>query len=339
MTRSWWVGLVLVLALLGVAPSAQGHALQPGYLELTAVNDNSFRVLWRVPDVRGAPMPIAVRLPESCEPFAAPSLRPSAGAWVATWIAACEGGLGGQSLTIEGLERTRTDVLVRYQLAPEREARTQRLTPTAVTFAIPEQPSPGQTFLAFLRLGYDHILEGLDHLLFVFALMLLVPELWRLAGAITSFTLAHSISLAAASLDWVRVPGPPVEAVIALSIMALAAESVRREGGQGSLTARRPWLICFPFGLLHGLGFAGALQEIGLPADETLLALVAFNLGVEAGQLVFVFAVAATGWLLRHLLRHQPGHPTRLGRPSNLLTAYAIGGVAGFWFVERVAAF
>lgn len=162
---------------------------------------------------------------------------------------------------------------------------------------------------------------------------------WRLVGAITSFTVAHSVSLAAATFDLVRVPGPPVEAVIALSIMALAAEFLRRDPARPGLTERRPWTICFPFGLLHGLGFAGALAEIGLPEADVPAALLAFNLGVEAGQLAFVAAVIAAGALLRLIAVPLVSELRRAGSNAAVATAYAVGGVSGFWFVERVASF
>jgi hydrogenase/urease accessory protein HupE len=149
-------------------------------------------------------------------------------------------------------------------------------------------------------LGVDHILFGFDHLLFVLALVILVRDWGRVALTVTAFTIAHSITLAAATLGFVNVPGPPVEATIALSIMLVSVEILNARGGKPSLTARLPWLVAFSFGLLHGFGFAGALTEVGLPQHAIPVALLFFNLGFEIGQLAFVAAVLTAGGLWAH---------------------------------------
>ena len=190
-------------------------------------------------------------------------------------------------------------MLVRYELAPGK-AESQRLTAATTGFTVPAPQGRLGVLATYFALGVDHILRGIDHLMFVFALILLVRDRRALVGAVTAFTVAHSLSLAAAALGWIVVPAPPVEAVVALSIMFLAAELVRPAGAP-SLTARFPWVVAFAFGLLHGLGFARALLEIGLPEGEVPLALFAFNLGVEAGQLLFIALVLVVGALLGRL--------------------------------------
>ncbi len=184
----------------------------------------------------------------------------------------------------------------------------------------------------YTLLGIEHILSGIDHLLFVLALLLIVSGVRRLVFTVTSFTLAHSITLAAATLGWVWVPGPPVEAVIALSILFLASELVKINRGAQSLTARYPWLVAFAFGLLHGFGFAGALSQVGLPQNEIPLALLMFNVGVELGQLMFVMLMLAIIVALSRLRVQWPAW-------SRQLPAYGIGSMAAFWFIQRVSGF
>jgi hydrogenase/urease accessory protein HupE len=181
--------------------------------------------------------------------------------------------------------------------------------------------------------GIQHILFGFDHLLFVLALVLIVPSRRMLFWTITAFTAAHSITLSLATLGVVRIPGPPVEASIALSILLLACEIVRSERGAASLTARWPWVVAFSFGLLHGFGFAGALTEIGLPQGDIPLALFSFNVGVELGQLAFIAVVLAFMEAARWL-----GVSISVGRQARLATTYAIGILAGVWLIERVTA-
>ena len=209
---------------------------------------------------------------------------------------------------------------------------THRLVPRRSSFVVPEAASGWEVARTYLALGVEHILGGVDHLLFVLALLLVVRGFTLLFKTITAFTVAHSLTLALAALGVVNVPGAPVEAVIALSILFLACEIVRTYGGQTGLTARYPWVVAFTFGLLHGLGFAGALAEVGLPQTAIPLALLFFNVGVEVGQLLFVVAALVVVGLIRR---------TRFAWPawSWQVPAYGIGSVAAFWCVERVAAF
>jgi hydrogenase/urease accessory protein HupE len=239
--------------------------------------------------------------------------------------------LRGQSVRIAGLEGTMTDVLVRMEFA-DGSSWSKRLTPAQPAAEIPAQQSGWSVADEYLKLGVDHILLGIDHLLFVLALLLITHGGWKLVKTVTAFTVAHSITLALAALGLVHVPQAPVEAVIALSIVFVATEILRaREGYQG-IAARAPWVVAFIFGLLHGFGFAGALAEVGLPEGHIPQALLFFNVGVELGQLLFIAAVLSFTALIRRVRFRFP-HWTGLVPP------YAIGSVAMFWVIQRVAAF
>jgi hypothetical protein len=331
------LGLLLLLLLL-LPWRAEAHALQPGFLELRAAGEGVWQAFWKVPAVGGRPMAIAALLPETCTPRQPPAPRFDGEAFVSAWTAACPAGLEGGEIRIAGLERTQTDVLVRYELQPGR-AESRRLTASDPAFTVPLPQGALGILATYGALGLDHILSGVDHLLFVFALLLLIRDRMRLIGAVTAFTVAHSVSLAAAALGWIFVPPRPVEAVVALSIMFLAAELVRPAGAGLGLTERFPWMVAFGFGLLHGLGFASALLEIGLPEGEVPLALLAFNLGVEAGQLVFIGLVVATGVLLARLYPAPMAAAARPRGPGLTLAGYAIGAVSAVWLVGRVALF
>lgn len=330
---------LLVLAAILCGGGAGAHALQPGYLELRPLGADRWQVIWRVPDVLGRPMPIVARLPEACSPIRPPMPSPEAGAWVSRFQTTCPGGLSGGTLEIEALDRTRTDVLVRYGLGDGSAAgpvdQTYRLTAAAPSLTLPERQGTLGIASGYFGLGMQHILYGLDHLLFVAALMLVIADRWRLLGAVTAFTLAHSVTLALAALGWLFVPMPPVDAAIALSIAFLAAEAVqRRRGGPVTWSRRAPWIVAFGFGLLHGLGFGTALVEIGLPPGAVPLALVAFNLGVEAGQVGFILVLLSAWAGLSALRHHRPLPPA-----AWLVPAYAIGALGMFWTFERMFGF
>ena len=331
-------GLICLVGTALIPSEVPAHALQPGYLELQSLGPLSWRAHWRVPDVKGSPMKIRAQLPENCDQPLAPMPLFDGTAWPVTWVVHCPEGLTGKSIQIIGLERTNTDVLVRYELVPG-EGQTQRLTPDNYTFIVPLELGTWEVLRVYLGLGTTHILAGYDHLLFVFALLLLIQSGWRLVGTITAFTVAHSITLAASTLGWVAVSGPPVEAVIALSIMFLASEIFHRRKDGQRLSERYPWVIAFAFGLLHGFGFAGALIDIGLPQNDIPVALLSFNLGVELGQLMFVAGVlllrAAVMWV-------RPQVIIALSQPmstGNAVMSYVIGGLASYWFIERIAGF
>ncbi|WP_170763854.1 HupE/UreJ family protein [Ruegeria lacuscaerulensis] len=327
--------LLLAVWMVGAGKSAHAHALDPGYLDLRQLASETWQVLWRQPDVNGRPMGIDARLPEHCVPARGPEPISDGVAWMSAWVVECNAGLAGHSITIDGLETQRNDVLVRLQPLNS-NATTLRFTPNAPSQIIPERPTTWIVFLSYFQLGFEHILEGWDHLLFIFALLVLVRSPWRLVGAVTAFTVAHSITLALATFGVLHVPGPPVEAVIALSIVFLALEILKHKDGQLRLSEQYPWIVCFCFGLLHGLGFAGALSEIGLPSQDIFAALLAFNIGVEAGQLTFIAVILFTIFLWRRLA---PSLSTDAQPIAIPLTGYFIGCVSIFWLVERVSGF
>jgi hydrogenase/urease accessory protein HupE len=268
-------------------------------------------------------------MPKDCEIVAPPVVERLQGSEVRRWTIRVPHGLDGWEVTAHGLSATMVDVLVRVELADGRVV-SQLLRPESPSFvfsAAVEKPAAS----GFFRLGVQHIMTGLDHLLFVLCLLLLVRGLGPILKTITAFTIAHSITLGLATLGYVHIPSAPVEATIALSIVFLATEIAKRRSGAPSLTERMPWLVAFTFGLLHGFGFAGALSQVGLPPGEIPLALLLFNLGVEAGQLVFVAAVLVIVAAVHRLARC----PAWL-RPA---PAYAIGSVASYWLIARVIAF
>lgn len=332
--------MALALCLSVFVGQAQAHALDPGFLSIQKISGDTWRVFWRKPDVKGIPMDIDAVLGATCSPARGEAPRFDGRAWVSEWLTTCPGGLTGSRIVIEGLPDTSTDTLIRIEDGETWPSPlTVRATPSEPFFDVPKDLSTTNVFFNYVALGFEHILEGYDHLTFVFALLVLIQSPLRLIGAITAFTVAHSLTLAAATLGVLNVPSPPVEAVIALSIILLAVEILRRGRVDNQLAERFPWVVSFLFGLLHGLGFAGALSEIGLPASDIPVALLAFNVGVEAGQLTFVFSVLALYGALRfiwpkamHLLRAP-------GAPGTLVLGYGIGAVSVFWLVERVMVF
>lgn len=340
--RLAWSSMVAVAAAIafftGFGSHALAHALQPGFLGLSAQPNDTWRVTWRVPDLNGRPMPIHARLPVNCDPQKKDKPTFDGTAWVTVWRAYCPGGIADGVVTIVGLEQTVTDVLVRFELTPGKTG-TLRLTGNVPAANLPGIPTRSEILLSYGSLGVRHILLGLDHLLFVFALLLLVPDTRRLIGAITAFTLAHSLSLIAATLGFIVVPAPPVEAVVALSIMFLASELARPPGAQLRLSERHPWAVSFGFGLLHGLGFARALIDIGLPEGEVPLALFAFNLGVEIGQLLFVAFILVSAMLLARLYPRLVASLRTRGERGLCVLAYGMGSLASIWFLTRIAAF
>ena len=321
-----------VFMFLFFAATAGAHEVRPGYLQLNETAADQFEVFWKVPARGDLRLGIYALLPDNCAETSRVVTRSVGGSYTDTWGVNCPGGLEGGSIYIDGLAATLTDVLVQITLLDE-TSRVSRLTSSAPSFVVPAAPTWTQTAVTYLGLGVEHILLGIDHLLFVLALLLLVRGLRQVLLTITAFTLAHSITLAAATLGWINVPQTPVEAVIALSIVLVAAEIVHRERGVSSFAQQWPWAIAFTFGLLHGFGFAGALNEIGLPQQAIPLALLFFNIGVEFGQILFIVAVYAVWALSRRLLVGLPKPITSYG------PAYIIGTLAAFWTIERIAGF
>ena len=319
---------------------AQAHEVRPGYLEVRQVEAETFDVIWKVPARGEYRLRLHARLPKECK--GAPNQGSFVGgAFVERWRAQCPGGLAGRTIDIEGLSATRTDVLARIEWS-DGTTQAVRLTPERASFEAKAAPGALEVAKTYFMLGVEHILLGIDHLLFVLGLLFLVGNWKRLVATVTAFTVAHSITLAAATLGLVHVAQAPVEATIALSIMFVAAEIIHGAHGEPRLASRAPWLVAFVFGLLHGFGFAGALREIGLPQKDVPLALLFFNVGVEAGQLMFVAAVVVVFSVMTRLVRkqgsrdHGPWHSEALIRTP---VAYVIGSIAAFWTVQRVMGF
>jgi hydrogenase/urease accessory protein HupE len=321
-----------LLLCIGLAGLAEAHELQPSSIELRQLTSERFEVIWRAPVYYRKPHPARLQLPETWKTVGEPSLRQLPDSALHRHVVDVPGGvIDGAVIRFVGLESTITDVFARFVWLDGSET-TAIARPSQPWVEVIAQRSAWQVAWDYTVLGIDHILSGFDHLSFVLALLLIVNGARRLLITVTSFTLAHSITLAAATLGVVWVPGPPVEAVIALSILFLASELVKVNRGLPSLTARYPWVVAFTFGLLHGFGFAGALGEVGLPQNEVPLALLMFNVGVELGQLLFIAAILGIVLLLNRLRREWP---TWLRQ----VPAYGIGGIAAFWLIERVAGF
>jgi hydrogenase/urease accessory protein HupE len=329
----------IALLLAVIFGPARAHEVRPAYLSITETGSETYSIFWKVPAMGELRLALYPRISESAVEVTSRESVLLNDSYVERWSVHQPGGLSGETISIDGLAASRTDVLVSITRL-DGEASTARLTPADPSFVVPASTGPSQVAAAYLRLGVEHILLGIDHLLFVLALLILVRGWKRLAVTITAFTAAHSITLAAAVLGFVNVPGPPVEAMIALSIALVAAEIVNLSRGRASLTARSPWLVAFAFGLLHGLGFAGALTEIGLPAHAIPIALLFFNVGVELGQVLFVAVAIALAILLRRTLSAFVRGETSWSRVApQLAGAYSIGGIASFWFLERVSGF
>ena len=322
----------LLLFCAGLSDHALAHELQPSSLELRQLTPERFEIIWRAPVYYQKPHPARLQLPESWQTVGEPTVKqvPDA-ALHRRLVEIPEGTIDGALIRFVGLEATITDVFARFKWLDGTET-TAIARPSQPWLRVAAQPNTWQVTRDYTLLGVDHILSGFDHLTFVLALLLIVSGARRLLITVTAFTLAHSITLAAATLGVLWVPGPPVEAVIALSILFLAGELVKVNRGLPSLTARNPWMVAFAFGLLHGFGFAGALGEIGLPQNEIALALLMFNVGVEIGQLLFIGVVLVVVLLFGRSRLHWPAWVRQA-------PAYGIGGLAAFWLIERVAGF
>ncbi len=323
--------LMTALTLCLLATSAIADVFRPAYLELREVAGGRYDVMWKVPAQGDARLAIYVRFPAGTVQLSPPRGLFINDAYVERWQIQRDGGLAGQSLAIDGIASGVTDVIVRIERA-DGTSQVERLLPQRPEFIVKGATGSGEVAWSYLVLGVGHILGGVDHLLFVLALLLIVRGSRRIIATITAFTVAHSLTLVAATLGWVHVPGPPVEATIALSIVFVASEVVSGLRGKPGITAHAPWLVAFTFGLLHGFGFAGALAEVGLPQKAIPIALLMFNVGVEVGQLIFVVAALSVTALVARTAARWP-------RWISYLPPYAIGTVAMFWVIDRVIAF
>ena len=323
--------LLIICAFIVPGGRTFAHEVRPAYLELRETAPGLFDVLFKTPMRGDARLALDVGFSGRAERVTPVISRVTDNAMVQTWRVAATEPLSGQEVRIDGLASTMTDALVRVEFADGSEW-TARLTPRAPRATIPAGQSGWSVAATYFKLGVEHILLGIDHLLFVLALMLIARNTRELIKAITAFTVAHSITLAAAALGFVHVPPRPVEAAIALSIAFVALEIIRARDGESGIAAKAPWIVAFAFGLLHGFGFAGALSEIGLPGSHIPVALLFFNVGVEVGQLLFVGAVLSLAALVR--LGRRP-----LPHWAGLVPPYLIGSVAMLWVIQRVSVF
>jgi len=315
--------LPLLVILLAGFPVVQAHEVRPAYLALTENEDGTWTVLWKQPVLEGRQLPLTPVFDPPCRLMPAAPVEHTGTALLSRFDAPCP--LDEARLAIEGLPATLTDVMVRIDRADgSTENHLLRPDDPAIDLAASTPSATG-----YLWLGIEHLLFGIDHVLFVIGLVLFIPGRLDLLKTITAFTFAHSLTLALSVLGIVRVSQAPVEAIIALSILFLARELVIDPARRSVLTRSRPWIMALLFGLLHGLGFAGVLAQIGLPADQFALSLLLFNIGIEAGQLIIIAAVLSLLWLVRTTLR---------SAAPETAYAWAMGSAAGMWTLDRIAA-
>jgi hydrogenase/urease accessory protein HupE len=318
------------VAVLIFSASAFAHEIRPAYLELRQTAPDTYDALWKIPGQgENLRLGLYVELPAGCTNVTQPRGSMINNAYSERWTVKCPGGLTGGTIHIAGLSGTVVDVLVRLESL---DGRTQviRLTPSAPSFIVEATPSRWRVAATYLRLGTDHILMGVDHLLFVLGLLLIVGNRWMLFKTITAFTVAHSLTLAVATMGYASAPLPPLNAAIALSILFLGPEIVRVWRGQTSLTIQYPWVVAFVFGLLHGFGFASGLKATGLPQTDIAWALLLFNVGVEIGQVFFVFLILGLARSYRQLEIRWP-------RWALALPGYTVGTLGAFWTIQRAA--
>lgn len=301
----------------------------PALLQISERDGGWVDVTWKIPVRQNRGLGLTPVLPDFLDPVGPSTGKQFSGAWVEHSTYHTGGRtLTGELLSINGLDSIPADVVIRITLRDGSQHSTI-LRAGNLSYTIPQRATKMEVAGSYWRMGTIHILEGADHLLFVLALLLIVSGLIPLLKAVTAFTVAHSITLVLATLDLIRMPSSPTEAIIALSIVFLAGEIIHKHQGKFGITERWPWLIAFIFGLFHGLGFAGALFEIGVPQHEVPLALFMFNVGVETGQLLFIAVVLSLMALFKHL-------PLKLPQGSWRIMPYSIGSIAAFWTIERV---
>lgn len=338
----------IMLLLLSIV-TVYADEYRPAYLELQQRSSEDYVVLWKVP-TRGLDKKSPLQLIFASDIKRLKPIRRTivAGAFIERSIISRRGGLAGTTITIAGLTTISSEVLVRIHRL-DSSTDVVRLTPSAPTFVVTSTPDRWDVAKTYLVFGAEHIWQGIDHLLFVACLIFIAGSWRRILLTITGFSIAHSITLTLAALALIQVPVPPVEAVIALSIVFLAREIVQPR--RDTLTWRYPILVSATFGLLHGFGFAAALGDIGLPQTEIPAALLAFNIGVEVGQIAFVSVVMSIVWIVASLLKAMQ-HLFYWQNPQGAIThsvegftwlekpiAYAVGGITTFWMIERVMIF
>lgn len=318
-----------LILLAAIAPCVCAHEVRPAYLELRQTGPETYDALWKVPGQGDLRLGVYVELPAACTNVNEPNRSMANNAYTERWTVKCTGGLSGGKIHIGGLSATSTDVLVRLERLDGSKQIT-RLTPSSPSFVVEASPGRFEVVATYLKLGVDHILLGADHLLFVLGLLLIVKNRWMLLKTVTAFTVSHSITLAIATFGYASAPVLPLNAAIALSILFLGPEIARSWRGETSFTIEHPWVVAFCFGLLHGFGFASALTNAGLPRADLPLALLNFNIGVEIGQLAFVFLILLLERSFRIL-------EVRWPRWAEVLPGYTVGTLGAFWTIQRVA--
>ena len=326
-------GLVLAAMLFG-AGLASAHEVRPALIQITETAPGRYDVVWKQPMVGDMTIHLVPHLSSGVIDRAPSSQSSSPGFLIRTWRITGGPPLDGQTVNIEGLPQTVTDVLMRVTTA-DGTVINDVIKPANPERRLALAAPRGLKIPAYVTLGVGHILTGFDHLMFVLGLLLLIGPNWRLVKAVTAFTVAHSLTLALAALGFVHFPSAIIEALVALSIVFVACELVPLPGRPETLTHRHPWLIAFTFGLLHGLAFAGALAEVGLPKGAEPAALFLFNVGVEIGQLTFIAVAIGAIWALRWLRKRLPAITPEFARVA---PAYVIGSCAAFWLIERIFA-
>jgi hydrogenase/urease accessory protein HupE len=324
--KSFSITIILLMTFLSVS----AHEVRPAYFSITQQSDTTYQVVWKIPALGNAIPKIFPVLPKDWELIEEQSnLLP--GNLRRTYLVKIKNGVEGNKLYFDGLNKTLIEVLVSIKKSDGVQY-SSRISPSNPSYLIPVTPDRFSVIKTYLQLGIEHILFGIDHLLFVFALLLITKGFGKLIKTITAFTVAHSITLSLAALGFIGLPGAPVEAVIALSIVFLAVELVHYLNGREGLTVRYPWVVAFTFGLLHGFGFAGALVDLGLPQTDIPWALLFFNVGVELGQVAFVLIALLLIWLMSLIKISWP-------KWIEKVPPYAIGSIASFWLFERVWGF
>jgi hypothetical protein len=329
MSRRLVALLLVCLALL--ARPAFAHEVRPAYLEIDQTAANTYSVIWKQPTLGDYAIHLVPHISNGWLERPPVDQYADAGFLIRRWTVQNAGSnpLAGRTVSIEGLENTITDVFVRIRLLNGQGVDTI-VRPEAPKFHVALQSGARTAAWAFLLLGIEHILTGPDHLLFVLGLLLIVRDRWALLKTVSAFTLAHSLTLAAATLGHIQLPTAILNALIALSILFVAPEALRAQRGGTSLTIRYPWVVAFAFGLLHGMGFANGLSTLGLDKGALLAALVLFNVGVEIGQLAFIALVLALARAFRLMAIDWV-------RPMRLAPAYVIGVLGAMWTLQYSA--
>jgi HupE / UreJ protein len=330
--------LMILFILAGCVKGVFAHEVRPAYLELHQTGAETFDLLWKIPANGNLRLGLYVKLPAGCANQTIPRGSMYNNAYSERWTIQCPGGLSGKTIYIDGLNATVIDVLVRVEYS-DGSTQVERLKASNPSFVVATPVGSMGVARTYTVLGTEHILMGIDHLLFVLALIIITGGGWKLVKTVTAFTISHSITLTLATLGYVHIPQRPVEAIIALSIVFVAAEIIRGRNGKPGITASAPWIVAFLFGLMHGLGFASGLRDAGLPVAHIPTALLFFSIGVELGHFLFIgFVLLVFAAMLRVVSILKVNNQYKSKR-IQLLLPYVIGSVAMFWVIQRVVVF